>query len=1221
MSLPNGDIITSVATGELHLSDAIEPITAHVFPDNVLNRTLLSVADICASGCTTTFTNTDMIVTHNGTTVLHNTKAPMDKLWPISLPPGLPVGHRAADNNTSGIHNVVRHQHIADFVAYAHASLCSPSLESLAKALRAGFLGNFPRLTSKMLADNQPASMATAKGHLNRNRQSQRHRARAPSTAQTVWTAMPDTNVDDTPLDTGSVVQSIVMSLPQRNNSDATGKVPVCSSTGNNYILVSVFNSYIHLEAMASREGAQYVAAMKRTIEFFRSLKHEVTYQRMDNETSRLLERFMQQEGIEIEYVPPHNHRANPAERAIQTAKNHLVSALCGTHPNFPANLWDKLLPQVELTMNIIRPFATDRAISAYEGVHGKKFDFVAHPLAPCGTLVLAHDPPEIRASFASHGSPGFYLGPAMQHYRSFRVFILATKAERVSDSLAWFPAPLMLPGSRPSEIVCDALRELLTALRARVRPAGEGVAGADDHHFEALADKIDQIIRQAESVLAGGETTVEPVPVAVDVAAVPTTASQQRVTFHAPPPPNTEEVPPLAPTIITRTFAHVADEDTAEQRVVEMPPPSAEEPNSAVPPPSAKTKTTAAPKSTPAETTVPRSAGRPQRGAARPHRYRQANHVTTSVNDMAYRELEEVINEFVKSDEVDDPFARFNDFCAVDLKAICGPIAYKDTKRGPDRVEWRLAESEEIIRLVDESRTMRFIQKRDKPEGRLDSYANPQPSIKVKNGVAVRRMRMVYGGNRSDYSGPLAAQTADLTTIKCLFNAAISEEAAKLATADIKDFYLGTELERFEYMRITREQLPQDIINRYGLEAFMNKSASKKRQQDWVMVEITKGIYGLPQAGRLAQEKLVKHLAQHGYTASDDTPCLFSHTEHPTKFTLVVDDFAIKYNSEAGLDHLLDTLREGYTITVDREIKKYVGINVDFNRAAKTVSLSMPDYVKKALKRFEVVTGARTVDSPLLYTPPSYGKSKQQYAPVDVSRKLNNSEINRLQQIIGVFLYYARAVDSTMLTALSKFGSLQSRGTQDLSDAVDRFLQYAAHWPVATLVYHASDMRLMVESDASYLSEPEARSRAGGLHYLGNYCVDTQTNRVNGAIECMSTIIKSVVSSAFEAEYAALFMNGQTAQGLRNTLRDLGFPQPATPFISDNACAVGVANRTVKQRRSKAIDMRFHWLRDRVKSGDFTVKWQPGKDNLADYFTKAHPVHHYKAMRSTYVQ
>jgi hypothetical protein len=185
---------------------------------------------------------------------------------------------------------------------------------------------------------------------------------------------------------------------------------------------------------------------------------------------------------------------------------------------------------------------------------------------------------------------------------------------------------------------------------------------------------------------------------------------------------------------------------------------------------------------------------------------------------------------------------------------------------------------------------------------------------------------------------------------------------------------------------------------------------------------------------------------------------------------------------------------------------------------------------------------------------------------------------------------------------------------------AVERFLQYAATWPVAVIVYHASDMKLYVESDASYLSEPESRSRAGGFFYLGSANTSLPRTKVNGAIDCMSSMIKSVVSSAFEAEYAALFLCGQTAQGIRLTLFDLGYPQSATPIISDNVCAVGVANQSVKQRRSKAIDMRFHWIRDRVELGDFTVTWQSGKDNLADYFSKAHPVHHYKAMRSTFV-
>jgi hypothetical protein len=162
--------------------------------------------------------------------------------------------------------------------------------------------------------------------------------------------------------------------------------------------------------------------------------------------------------------------------------------------------------------------------------------------------------------------------------------------------------------------------------------------------------------------------------------------------------------------------------------------------------------------------------------------------------------------------------------------------------------------------------------------------------------------------------------------------------------------------------------------------------------------------------------------------------------------------------------------------------------------------------------------------------------------------------------------------------------------------------------------------MQLHVESDASYLSETEARSRAGGIHFFRDIVGTTDKSVVNGAIECISCIIPSVVASAFEAEYAALFLNGQMAEVIRATLDDLGYPQKATPMISDNSCAVGTANKEIKQRKSKAIDMRYHWIRDRVKQGHFQVTWKPGETNLADFFTKAHPVQHHKLMRSSYV-
>jgi hypothetical protein len=81
-----------------------------------------------------------------------------------------------------------------------------------------------------------------------------------------------------------------------------------------------------------------------------------------------------------------------------------------------------------------------------------------------------------------------------------------------------------------------------------------------------------------------------------------------------------------------------------------------------------------------------------------------------------------------------------------------------------------------------------------------------------------------------------------------------------------------------------------------------------------------------------------------------------------------------------------------------------------------------------------------------------------------------------------------------------------------------------------------------------------------------------------------------------------------------------MGHPQAATPIQTDNACAAGIANETVKQRRSKAIDMRFYWIRDRIKQGQFIIHWRAGKDNLAYYFTKHHSPAHHKLIRSRYL-
>ena len=105
------------------------------------------------------------------------------------------------------------------------------------------------------------------------------------------------------------------------------------------------------------------------------------------------------------------------------------------------------------------------------------------------------------------------------------------------------------------------------------------------------------------------------------------------------------------------------------------------------------------------------------------------------------------------------------------------------------------------------------------------------------------------------------------------------------------------------------------------------------------------------------------------------------------------------------------------------------------------------------------------------------------------------------------------------------------------------------------------------------------------------------------------------MVDSAAAAEYAALFICAQFATSLRLSLAELGYPQSATPITCDNECAVGIANKSLTHKRSKTIDMRYHWVQDHVKLGNFTASWAPGKLNLAEFITKAHPVHHPVAM------
>ena len=124
----------------------------------------------------------------------------------------------------------------------------------------------------------------------------------------------------------------------------------------------------------------------------------------------------------------------------------------------------------------------------------------------------------------------------------------------------------------------------------------------------------------------------------------------------------------------------------------------------------------------------------------------------------------------------------------------------------------------------------------------------------------------------------------------------------------------------------------------------------------------------------------------------------------------------------------------------------------------------------------------------------------------------------------------------------------------------------------------------------------------------------------MNGAVLTNCNIMKPVLGSAAEAETGALYFNMCDAVPIRTALEEMGHPQPPTPIVIDNSTASGIANNTIKQRRSKAIDMRFYWVQDRITQQQFKVYWRKGEENLADYFTKHHPARYHILMRPTYL-
>jgi hypothetical protein len=236
------------------------------------------------------------------------------------------------------------------------------------------------------------------------------------------------------------------------------------------------------------------------------------------------------------------------------------------------------------------------------------------------------------------------------------------------------------------------------------------------------------------------------------------------------------------------------------------------------------------------------------------------------------------------------------------------------------------------------------------------------------------RCIRWTVGGDRIYYAADVSTKAADLTTAKILLNSVISTPGTRFLGIDIKDSYLGTAMTQYEYMCIPLQMLPTAIIEQYNLTPVIHNNC--------VYVEIRKGMYGLPQAGKLANNQLIAALAPFGYQPVPLTAGLWRHKTHDITFCLVVDYSGVEYINKDDANHLLESLQVQLQVEHRLHWKLLLWTHCPVGLQNRTCNISMPGYITRALNRFLHPAPKHSELSPHPWECPNYG-NKTQLTPV----------------------------------------------------------------------------------------------------------------------------------------------------------------------------------------------------------------------------------------------
>jgi hypothetical protein len=282
-------------------------------------------------------------------------------------------------------------------------------------------------------------------------------------------------------------------------------------------------------------------------------------------------------------------------------------------------------------------------------------------------------------------------------------------------------------------------------------------------------------------------------------------------------------------------------------------------------------------------------------------------------------------------------------------------------------------------------------------------------------------------------------------------------------------------------------------------------------------------------------------------------------------------------------MDHLIWCIKQNNELTKDWMGNLYCGIMLNWDYDACTLDIFMPGYIKKLLLKYKHKMPSKQHHCPYAPSPKQYGAKAQAPLPVNISPNLSPKEIKEIQHFISSILNYARAVDITVLMALSSIAIEQSKNSTNMMAKIKQLLDYLETYLDANTHFWASDMILNVHSDALYLSEHDARGQACGHFLMGWSPKDGNSIRLNRAFFTLCAILHFFVTLAAEAKLGTLFLSCKEGILFWLTLEELEHPQLQIPVHCNNATAVGIANNTVKCQCSCLMEIDYFWIVTRL--------------------------------------